>query len=352
MGLTALLIQRVKDAASDGVRIHYIANAGDGEPTLHPHFAECMDMYGEMLKNWPPTAAVAAPEVSVVTNGSSLAEPGVLDAIVRNGITLIVSFPTSDPASYGEVMAGEPSRGAELLAKVLPGLRRAMSLAGAGWIRKLQFHISPPVRDIVRRDFPKTVDFLSSMAAAAGLKSLDLIMFPATTNRSGLIRNSVKGADMYADLFGKFNGQVFNGVKVNMRQMFRRFFRSLFDLFDLIRSYEYPCLWNSQLFIAPNGESICCNDQAVRNPMGNIRADSIRSLIERKETYVPGRTCTACDQQPAKMTGGLSMAVFARLAAARQWLAAMKGTRRVSETPAPATNEPLAAMEPVGDQIA
>jgi hypothetical protein len=115
---------------------------------------------------------------------------------------------------------------------------------------------------------------------------------------------------------------------VNMRLMQKRFFPSLFDMFDLLRSYDYPCLWNSQLFIAPTGDSICCNDQAVRNPMGNIRDDSIRSLVERKESYMPGRACAACDQQPARMSGAWSMVLFARLAAARQWLAAMKRTRR------------------------
>ena len=50
--VTEKLIERVKEAAAQGVRIRYIANAGDGEPTLHPEFARRMDLFGRMIREW------------------------------------------------------------------------------------------------------------------------------------------------------------------------------------------------------------------------------------------------------------------------------------------------------------
>ena len=95
-----MLVERVKEAAQSGVRIRIVANAGDGEPTLHPEFRQRMTLFGDMIRSWD--APVPAPEISIVTNGSRLLEPEVTAALTENPITVNVSFPTSDPESYGK----------------------------------------------------------------------------------------------------------------------------------------------------------------------------------------------------------------------------------------------------------
>ena len=314
--VTRALIGKVQEAARHGLRIRYIANAGDGEPTLHPDFAARMNLFGQMIREWD-IKEYPAPEVSVVTNGYRLLEPGVLDAFVRNTLTLIISLPTRNPEAYGQLMVGKSDRGAMLLSKVIPGIREALRLRAKGDIRKIQFHISPPKRDVVRRDFGDTVHFLAREAGSAGVDAVELILFPATSNRAGLIRNKIRGCDMYHDLFKQYNGKIIHGVKVSMRLSYKRFFPRLTEFVDLIRAFDYPCTWNSQLFITAAGDSICCNDQAVRNPMGNVLVQSLVQLMETKESYLPGRVCAGCDQSPARMTGSPMVRVLAAAARLR-----------------------------------
>ena len=320
--VTERLIQSVTAAAAGGIHVRYIANAGDGEPTLHPEFCERMAMFGSMLRGWD--APVPPPEVSVVTNGARLLAPGILETVAENRLSLIVSFPTPEPGAYGEVMTGRAERGAELLGKVVPGIEAAMRLAAGGKLARLHFHVSPPEREVIRRDFARTVDFLTGAARSAGLGEVGMVMFPATANRSGLVRNRVAGTDMYRDLFRRYDGKPVNGVTVRMRLVLHRFFAGLGEIADLVRAFSYPCLWNANLFIAADGSSICCNDQAVRNPQGNVLTDSLAGLMAAKERQLPGGTCTACDQRPERMTGSPLACVFAL--AARVRLALAHGT--------------------------
>ncbi|HOX06003.1 MAG TPA: radical SAM protein [Planctomycetota bacterium] len=344
--VTGRLIARVEQAAAAGVRVRYIANSGDGEPTLHPEFRERMDMFGAMLRNW--AAPVPAPEVSVVTNGQRLLVPGVLEAVAGNRLTLIVSFPTTEPADYGRLMFGRPERGAETLETAKAGIRRAMELRAEGRIPRLCFHLSPPEREMVRRGFPETVGFLTREAERAGLGEVELVLFPATSNRSGLVRSRGSSVDFYPDLVRAFNGRAVNGVRVNMSISYRRFFPKVWEVLDLVRSFSLPCMWNAHLFITAAGDSICCNDQAVRAPRGNVLTDSIASLMARKEAHLPGAVCAGCDQRPDRMKGGLAVTVFSLLARARLALARLAAHGRRAESvreQAPAGESRPAAAE-------
>ena len=319
--VTEKLITRVQEAARGGIHIRYIGNAGDGEPTLHPEFAERMNMFGDMKRNWD--AEVPAPEVSVVTNGSRLTDPKVLKALANNPLTLIVSFPTSNPESYGTIMTGDASRGKAMLEKVVAGLDKVMALAARGKIDKLNFHISPPEREIVRRDFSETIAFLTDHARQVGLENVELVMFPSTSNRSGLIQNALKSMDMYKDLFRRYNGKEKNGVRVEMKLVLKRFFANSREIGDLIRAFDYPCIWNANLFVTPSGHSICCNDQAARNPFGDIFSDDLSGLMHNKESYVPNRVCKGCDSAPHCAKGSplaiaLNMASRIRMAWTRR----------------------------------
>ncbi len=337
--ITESLISRIQEAADAGIHVRYVANAGDGEPTLHPEFGERMAMFGAMLKHW--SAPVEAPEVSVVTNGARLMKPGVLNAIADNGLSLIVSFPTPVPEAYGAMMVGEPTKGEQLLAQVVPGIEAAMEKAAKGELSKLYFHISPPEREIVRRDFDKTVDFLTKLAQKAGLDDVDMIMFPATSNRSGSVRNRLNGTDMYRDLFKKYDGKLVGGVRVRMKLVLDRFLKGYREISDLVRAFRFPCLWNANLFIAPEGSSICCNDQSIRNPMGNIQAQSIDELMIAKENYWPVRTCLGCDQRPEKTSGTPVACIFGLAAKARMAL----GGKPEQDRFTPATTYPFGMAE-------
>ncbi len=340
--ITESLIGRIREAAAAGVPVRYVANAGDGEPTLHPDFVERMGMFGRMLKEW--NAPVAPPEVSVVTNGSRLTRPRILNAIADNGLSLIVSFPTPDPEAYGTVMVGEPLRGQKLLDQALPGIEAAMEKAAKGELSKLYFHVSPPEREIVRRDFDKTIAFLTERAKACGLSSIEMIMFPATSNRSGSVLNRLHGTDMYRDLFRRYNGREQNGVRIRMKLVLDRFLKGFKEISDLVRAFRFPCLWNANLFIAADGFSICCNDQSVRNPMGNIAEHSIDQLMVAKENYWPKRTCIGCDQRPELTCGTPVAFLFGQAAKIRMTLAG----KPLSERFAPA----VGCRFPMGDPSA
>ncbi|NOQ22478.1 MAG: hypothetical protein GQ565_07495 [Candidatus Aegiribacteria sp.] len=320
--VTKTLIQRVLESAESGTHVRYIANSGDGEPTLHPEFNDRIRMFGEMLSEWS-VSAVPPPEVSVVTNGSRLNIPGIMDTFLENSISLIISLPTVKPESYGLIMTGDSNRGEALLSRVLPGVEKAMEYRAAKQLSKLYFHISPPATEIIRHDFPKTIDFLTRLARGNGLGEIELILFPATSNRSGLIRNTVVTVDMYKDLFRRYNGHAVNGVNIRMKLVLKRFFSNTGEIADLVRSFRFPCLWNANFFIAADGSSICCNDQSARNPLGNILFNSIDTLMQYKEQYMPGQICAGCNQSPERLKGSPEAVLFSLIARFRMLSAAV-----------------------------
>lgn len=332
--ITAGLITRIEEAAHAGMHVRYVANSGDGEPTLHPDFGERMHMFGRMLAAWE--APVPPPEVSVVTNGTRLTRPGILDAVIDKGITLIISFPTPDPDAYGALMTGDAERGQRLLATVVPGIEAALARAGEGRLARIEFHISPPDREVIRRDFPVTLNFLTLRARASGLRELHVVMFPVTSNRSGMVSNRFTGTDMYRDLFRRFHNQPLNGVTIHMKLVLNRFFKGFGEIGQVLRAFRFPCLWNANLFIAADGSSICCNDQAMRNPMGNIMREGIAGLMAAKAAYLPGLTCAGCDQRPERMRGSLAAVAFAIAATVR-----CAAARKESDITQPASDAPV-----------
>ncbi len=315
-------MRRIRESARSGVYIRYITNSGDGEPTLHPEFRSRIGMFGSMLREWD-FPGIPSPEVSIVTNGSRLHLPGIEDSFTENTMTLIISLPTIKPESYGAIMAGDSSRGASMLSVVLPNIEKAMMLRAEGYLSKLCFHISPPETEIIRSDFPETVDFLTSIANRNGLEEIEMILFPAISNRSGLVRSSVIRVDMYKDLFKHYNDRIVNDVKIRMKLVLKRFFVNAGEIADLIRSFRFPCLWNANFFIAADGSSICCNDQTVRCPNGNIMYDSIDTLMENKEMFMSGSICSGCNQSPHELKGSLEAILYSYIARARTSLAVL-----------------------------
>jgi wyosine [tRNA(Phe)-imidazoG37] synthetase (radical SAM superfamily) len=331
--VTGTLIKRILKAADSGIYVRYVANSGDGEATLHPEFADRLRMFGDMLREWN-SSIVPPPEISVVTNGSLLYKPETLVPFANNTVSLIVSFPTSDPESYGLIMKGDSEQGEALLSRVLPGIEKAMALRADGHLSRLYFHISPPETEIIKRDFSETINCLTEIARRNELHEIELVLFPATSNRSGLLRNSITSIEMYRDIFKHYNGQFVNEVKINMQLVVKRFFHSTGEIADLVRSFRFPCLWNANLFITADGSSICCNDQSVRNPQGNVLYDSIETLMQYKESFLPGKLCAVCNQSPQKMKGSFQAVFYSLIAGSRLWLARLQRGSHTSDSEA------------------
>ena len=339
--VTRRIVQRVHEAGRRGTYVRYIANSGDGEPTLHPEFSRRMKLFAELKRTWdhpvyPP------PEVSVVTNGHTLHREPILEILEENGISLKISFPTSHPAHYGEIMLQKPEKGPEIFQNLIPSIGQALSLHGRGRIA-LEFHISPPYREYVRPDFPGTVDFLTDLAARNGAGEVKLLMFPAAANRAGSVPSFFGGVDMYRDFFKAYQGKVLNGVRVSMAISAKRFYPDFSHLIDLVRAFNYPCIWYGNIFLAPTGDSACCNDQSLGETRGNILAHSIRELMEMKENKFPSKICRACNQAPEKLYGSPSALCF-RLAAGLKLLYARRKSKNMEAPPAAHPQSP-AKME-------
>lgn len=318
--VTQALVDRIREAARAGITIRYVTQAGDGEPTLHPEFLERIRMFGTLVRTWD-IPEIPAPEIAVVTNGARLLEPGLLETLCAEGFTLVVSFPSAVASTYGTIMLDNPEKGEAALAKVMAGLREVFRLRATGALKQLYLHVSPPERDLIRRDLPTTIETLTKMGEEVGLKELTLVMFPATTNRSGLIANRLTRTDSMKDLFKRWNGVRVHGVQLKLELMSKRFFRKTSELVDLFLAFDFPCLWNANLFITPHGDSICPNDQAVRQPLGNLQSHSILQLMEEKERYQGGIPCQDCDSAPHRMRGSLFAESIAAAAKVRMRMA-------------------------------
>lgn len=306
------IVSRVHEACQSGMGFLGIGLCGGGEPTLHPDFDRMVALFSETASANPESAGRPL-HVAVVTNGSQLHNPAVLGAFIGRPITLTISFPTCNPLSYGTIMMGDPNKGEALLRPVIEGLGQVFKAQGQGKLHRVLFHLSPPERELVRRDFESTVSFLTKLARQHGVDRLSLVMFPAVSNRIGRVRARTATVDMYADLFRRFHRKSVNGVNVSMMLSYRRIYPRLTDVVDLLRHFDYPCMWNGHLFITPDGSSICSNDQSARHPMGNIVEHSLTELVEFKERYRPGALCASCNQKPEDIRGGLLPTVFSTI---------------------------------------
>jgi len=108
---------------------------------------------------------------------------------------------------------------------------------------------------------------------------------------------------------------------VSLQLVVRRFFVNSGEIFDLFRSFTFPCLWNANLLITADGRSICCNDQAARQPQGDLGRHSIADLMAIKEAMLPQPICATCNQSPTAMSGSPALFLFRLAARARLALA-------------------------------
>jgi len=307
--VTKKLTERIKEAIAEGIKIKYVANSGDGEPTLHPEFGKRMNLFGEMIKELQKKH-LPLPDVYVVTNGSNLRKPGILEAISDNHLGLNISFPTSHPEHYGEIMMMKPADGKRLLKKVVPCIEKAMQFLKNGKLPYLNFHISPPYREYVRSDFPETLEFLANLAKKNKIREIQLVIFPSTSNRTSLIKHFSKRMDFFKDYFRKYNNKTVFGVKIKMMLTNKKFYPKRKDLIDILSNFKFPCLVYGNPFITVFGDSCCCNDQNLASIEGNILTMSINQLMNIKENYLPSDVCKRCDQSPERLSGSIDFICY------------------------------------------
>lgn len=307
--ITKQLCQRVEKAIEHGIKINYIANSGDGEPTLHPEFNQRIKIFGNLIKRLEKKE-LPVPDIYVVTNGSNLIKPGILKSIMENKLGLIVSFPTNHAEHYGEIMIMDPKAGKSLLKRVIPGIEKAMKLVSQKKLRYIHFHISPPYHKYVYSHVLDTLNFLTKKANQNGLKELKFILFPSISNRTNLIKNISQKVTFHNDLFKKYHKKTINNIKINLQLMHKKFYSSWKEIYTVYKNFRFPCLVYANIFITVFGDSCCVNDQNLTSTHMNILNSSIKEIIEEKENYLPGIVCSKCNQNPLNLKGSLFPTIY------------------------------------------
>lgn len=292
------IVTRIKEARSNKIFVKNLDISGDGEPLLHPQFDQVMKLFSDINQNINGDSTF--PVITVVTNGYNLGHEKIKKSLIDNQINLHVSFPTANPNHYEEIMTGKVTSNASIFRKVISNIETIMRLVAQKKIPRLDFHVAPPVFNYIRPDFDMTLDILSRIAANSGLLNLSFEMFVVNSNRAGAFdKNDVKMDDL-RDIIHKYNFKRINGVTVNLYRSSKRYFSHFTEILDVVKSFKYPCLWNANLFITAKGDSVCCNDQMAKEPLGSVWHYTLKELIEKKENNGMMSVCEMCGHSPEK----------------------------------------------------
>ncbi|NPD91870.1 radical SAM protein [Xylanibacter muris] len=91
------LEEKLKAMTADGLSPDVITFAGNGEPTIHPHFAEIIDDTIALRDKYFPNA-----KVSVLSNATMIHKKNVHDALMKTDNN-ILKLDTVDPAYINEI---------------------------------------------------------------------------------------------------------------------------------------------------------------------------------------------------------------------------------------------------------
>lgn len=302
------ILKRIEEAAKENIRISYLALSGDGEPTLHPEFKQIIELASEFQRGWN-IRNIPVPEIAVVTNGRALKEKNILTILAGKQIGLKISFPTIDVQHYNEIMLMDPNNNGNIQEGVLENIALACEFYANQQIPKLEIHISPPYAPYVNDDIDKTIDHLIAITNTKKAHQLNLVLFPTLTNRGGELKIYDRKMNTYKRIYKKYNKKKFDEVFVNLTLSWKYFYRNIFDLIDLLRAFEYPCIWDGNFFLTAGGDSCCCNDQSVFEKEGNISENTLKQLLEIKEKRSQSEMCKKCNQAPEQMSGGIYLAI-------------------------------------------
>ena len=76
--IRTLLDQRLRQLTAEGVSVDSFTFAGNGEPTLYPHFPEMVDLVSEMRDRYYPQAVT-----TLLTNATQLKHKAIFDAVLK-----------------------------------------------------------------------------------------------------------------------------------------------------------------------------------------------------------------------------------------------------------------------------
>jgi len=315
-----LLLQRVLEALREGVKVREIINAGYGETFIHAKFQDVCERYVGFKKE-VQAMGLTMPLISIVSNVSQMDEAR-LELAAKFVDILKLSFPTCDPEHYGEIMVGSRDQGARLLEIAKTGLAQCLTLHREGKIPEVRIHISPPTWH-THENFPQTLDFLTRIAASVGLDQLCIVPFSSTSNRAGSVKETSEPDEaflnnLYRDHWRTCHKRKFNGVRVTMLEEFRVFFPRLINSLSVL-SHRFPCIWKAgSMAVDSSGNfRLCINDVASQSPLGNLRTDSISTIMKRVKTVAPANICLTCNQHPKHIGGSLVRNFYALAAALR-----------------------------------
>jgi wyosine [tRNA(Phe)-imidazoG37] synthetase (radical SAM superfamily) len=111
-------VEEVQEALRKGMKEHpesrYVTFSGNGEPTIHPHFDELVNVVTELRDELLPDALTAA-----LSNGTALQFPRVMDAVKKLDVP-IIKLDAGNPELWRQI--NRPCEGVSF-DKVLEGAR-------------------------------------------------------------------------------------------------------------------------------------------------------------------------------------------------------------------------------------
>ena len=322
--LVELLLQRVREAQAEGIIIREISSAGYGETFVHSQFADVCAKLAE-FRAQRGTVPGLKPQISIVSNASLLDQENLL--LVGKAVDVLkLSFPTCDPAHYGDIMAGSREQGARLLEIARDGLKRAMTFFRDGLLRDLRIHIAPPTLH-THEHLPQTLDYLTSLASDVNLDRLNIVAFSTASNRAGTVDGAASNSESYvARLYRehrrRFHRRRVNGVMVDMLPQVKMFFPRWLDIVSVL-GHRFPCIWKAgSMAIDSSGNfRLCINDVASTAGLGNLRTDSIATMMRKLRGAGSSEICTECNQHPKRLGGDLLRWLYRIAAAVRMRIA-------------------------------
>ncbi len=292
-----LFLKRIKKFYEQGNKIKEIINSGYGESILHPKLKEIFEKY-QKLKKELYKKYKHYPKISIVTNGSFTNKEN-LNKILPAVDIVKFSFPTSNPENYGYIMLRNKSKGKEIITQTIQNLKTCMQYAKQKRIKQLRIHISPPHK-LTYKDFDKTIQFLTKLANQQRLNHLNIVIFPTTSDRAGLI-NSKKDFvnSFYKKQIKKYKNKILNNIKLNFLSELKVFYPTPFKLIKTF-FYKFPCIWKSgSLSINSSGNyRFCINDAENNQLIGTLKNISIKQATNYLKKSNLSKNCINCNENP------------------------------------------------------
>lgn len=196
-------------------------------------------------------------------------------------------------------MLRNKTKGKQIIKQTIKNLETCMQYAKQKKIKQLRIHISPPHK-LTYQDFQQTIQFLTKLANKQGLNHLNIVIFPTTSDRAGLI-NSKKDFvnSFYKKQIKTYKNKTLNNVKLNFLSELKVFYPNPIKIIKTF-FYKFPCIWKSgSLSINSSGDyRFCINDAENNQLIGNIKNTSIKQATNYLKKSNLSKNCANCNENP------------------------------------------------------